>query len=98
MCRQSQVAYLFTGKVNFRQKEERRITVATSCAGSWCGPLPPDDQPVFFFMEHKDGGLVLHSGACVQDFLVAPSLGQLGALRACFRKGLCGDAEKSAFR
>ena len=85
------------GRLGFGETGTVDVTVATECAGSFCGPIPTTQTPMLAFLEHKSGGLALRSGACEPDFHLNPSLGQISAVRACMREGTCGDDEIDAF-
>lgn len=92
------VPYEFEGRINFgRDMRTEKLTLKATCLSAWCGGQPSENTPVFMYLEHQDDGLVLNSGPCGGDFVDAPSLGQLGALRACLKNGRCEEAEINAF-
>ena len=78
-------------------KRVAEVVVRTECVSAWCGQIPPEETPMLMFLQHERNGLSLLSGPCASDFFIAPSLGKVGAIRACLRMGRCGDAEKAAF-
>lgn len=86
------------GSSGFGQTGAVDVTVNTECAGDWCGPIPTTGTQMLAFLEHRGDGLALRSGACAPDYLLNPTLGQIGAVRACMRLGQCGTAELSAFQ
>jgi len=95
-----EASYTFEGRyIGLRQDQagELTITAKTSCIKSWCGGLPPVETPVLMYVQHDGAALTLASGACVKDFIVNPSLGQVTAIRACMRAGSCGAEEIGAF-
>lgn len=94
-----EVLFEFNGKLLGRRGEKvtREVLLRTECTGSWCGQIPPEGQPMLMFLQNERAGLSLRSGACSGDFYINPSLGKVAAIRACMRKGLCGDAEREAF-
>ena len=85
------------GRSGFGDTGTVDVTVNTSCAGSWCGPIPTTQTQLLVFLEHKSYGLAISSPACSPDFHLNPSLGQLAAVRACMRDGACGIDELDAF-
>lgn len=95
------VAYVMEGRRmgqrGFRGWEDIDFLAQTGCAGEWCGALPPEGHPVLAFLQHEDVGLTLDVPACSTDFTVAPSLGQVTAIRVCLREGTCGADELDAF-
>ncbi len=91
-------AYEFTGRINFsRNKVAHDVTLEAVCMASWCGNMPEENVPMFVYLEHRDEELFLKSHPCGGDFLREPTLGQVGALRACLKKGRCDEKEFSAF-
>lgn len=90
--------YEFIGRINFsRNKVAHDVTMESTCTGTWCGNMPKEQVPVIVFMEHRNDELFLSSRPCNADFLTEPSLGEVGALRACLKKGKCHEKEISAF-
>lgn len=94
-----EILFEFNGKFigHRQQKLTREVLVRTECTGAWCGQVPPEDTPIVMFLKHENAGMSLASGPCIKDYFAAPSLGRVSAIRACLRKGLCGDAELDAF-
>ena len=85
------------GQLGFGETGTVDVTVNTTCAGSFCGPLPTTQTPLLAFLEHGDGGMTLRSAACAPDYHINPSLGQVSAIRACMRELNCGADEIDAF-
>lgn len=71
----------------FTQSLDTAMTVQITCAGPWCGQMPPA-TPIIAFAVVTDGAYVLDASPC-ETWVFAPDPKTEALLTACLQGGAC---------
>lgn len=86
----------FTGHAltqsGFTRALEQEMTVQVTCAGEWCGGVPPETDTIFF-AQVQDGAYVISSDPC-NFWMFPPDPLTVEVLTSCLRGAACVPADQ----
>lgn len=83
---------MFLGATGFKSEAEFDLTIAFTCAGSWCGSIPPNAGELLAFVEQTEDGFFLEVDACGSNTFSDPRNGPMQQVESCMRGEGCEEA------